>query len=159
MSAPVPPEPPPSPPVPQYAIGPALVPPTDVPERNGVMSVLSNVSRNGEWVLPRLFRALAFMGEAKLDLTQVRLAPGTSEIEVRCFMGTVKIIVPHNLRVECAGTPLLGEFTLKHVSKATPHPDAPLIRISGSALMGSVVVKVVDPNAPKGLDKLRACVG
>ena len=72
---------------------------------------------------------------------------------------TVKIIVPHNLRVECAGTPLLGEFTLKHVSKATPHPDAPLIRISGSALMGSVVVKVVDPNAPKGLDKLRAWVG
>jgi Cell wall-active antibiotics response 4TMS YvqF len=159
MSDPIPPGSAASPPVPQYVIGPLLVPPTGVAERGGVMSVLSNVSRNGEWVLPRLLRALTVMGDTKLDLTQIRLAPGASEIDVRCFMGNVKIVVPHNLRVECVGTPFLGEFTLKHVSRATPSPDAPLIRITGSAFMGSVVVKVIDPNSPRGLDKLREWIG
>ena len=146
------------PPAEASGITPILVAPESVPERQGVMSFMSEVSRNGDWVLPRYFRALAVMGKAVIDLTQVRIAPGTSEIDARAIMGEVKIIVPHNLRVECAGHPLLGEFSCKHRSDARAQPDAPLVRVIGVAVMGNVNVKVVDPNAPGWLARLRGRV-
>jgi len=153
MSAPVPPVP--QPPI----ITPILMPPDAVPARQGVMAFMSHVHREGDWVLPRLFRALAFMGQAEIDLTRVRIAPGTSEIEVRAIMGEVKIIVPHNLRVECSGHPILGEFKIKRVAKSIPVPDAPLVRITGVAFMGGVSIKVIDPNAPNWIRRLRGRSG
>jgi hypothetical protein len=147
----------PLPPVPQPTTGitPILMPPDAVPDRQGVMVIMSERRKDGDWVLPRLFRALTVMGNATIDLSQVRIAPGTSEIEVRAIMAEVKIIVPHNLRVECDGTPVLGEFKLKRVSTAVPVPDAPLVRITGVSVMSSVSVKVIDPNAPSWVRRLR----
>ncbi len=116
---------------------------------------MSSVTREGEWVMPRLLRALTFMGEATIDLTQVRIAPGTSEIDARAFLGEIKIIVPHSLRVECTGQPLMGSFRVTRSSVAVPVPDAPLVRITGVAFMGNVVVKVVDPNERRWVSRLR----
>lgn len=148
---------PPHPPGPPevYVPGPLMVPAESVPQQRGVTGVLSHVSRAGDWTLPRLFRVLSIMGEVVIDLTQVRLAPGTSEIEVRAYMGAVKIIVPHNLRVECDGQPLLGEFRVKRRVKTAPSPEAPLVHISGVALMGSVEIKIIDPAASGWLGRLR----
>ena len=134
------------------------MPSESVPDRQGVMACLSNAKRNGGWVLPRLFRALAIMGEVKLDLRDVHLGAGTSEIQVRAVLGNIEITVPHNLRVECDGTPFLGEFNIKRRSKGMPSPDAPLIRITGGAFMASVKVRVIDPTAPSTLDRVRAWV-
>jgi cell wall-active antibiotic response 4TMS protein YvqF len=158
MTVPLPPGSVPAGPVVPYSGGPVLVTPELVPDRQGVMACLSSTTRNGGWVLPRLFRALAIMGEVKLDLSNIQLGAGTSEIHVRAFMGNVEITVPHNLRIECDGTPFLGEFTVKRRSKSTPSPDAPLIRITGGSFMASVEVKVIDPQAPSALDRVRAWV-
>jgi hypothetical protein len=153
MTSPLPPGPPAV-----YLPGPLMVPSESVPQQRGVTSVMSHVSRAGDWTLPRLFRVFAVMGEAVIDLTQVRLAPGTSEIEVRAYMGAVKIIVPHNLRVECDGQPLLGEFRVKRRVKTAPSPEAPLVRVSGVALMSSVEIKIVDPAASGWMGRLRRAV-
>jgi hypothetical protein len=148
---------PPWPPAPAAPLvpGPVLIPPESVPDRQGVMSIMSKVTRHGPLILPRLFRALAFMGEVVVDLTQVRLGPGTSEIQVRAVMGQVTIIVPHNLRVECDGHAIMGEFSVKQAAKTIPSPDAPLIRVTGTSFMAAVHVKIRDPNAPGWLDRLR----
>ena len=129
-----------------------------VPERAGVVSVLSNQGRNGDWVLPRLFRALAFMGSVEIDLTRARVGPGKSLIEVRAFMGNIEILVPPDLRVDCDVSPVLGnvEAKLKGQPAVQPGIDAPLISIRGTAFMGNVEVKVVDPNAPDWIDRLKA---
>jgi hypothetical protein len=158
MSVPLPPGSVPAGPVIHYPGGPVLVPPESVPDRQGVMICLSNATRNGGWTLPRLFRALAIMGEVKLDLSDVHLGAGTSEIQVRAFLGNVQITVPHNLRVECDGRPFLGEFSVKRRSKSVPSPDAPLIRITGGSFMASVKVRIIDPQAPTALDRVRAWV-
>lgn len=158
MNVPLPPGSVPAAPVSSYPSGPVLIPPESVPDRQGVMACLSNTVRNGGWALPRLFRALAIMGEVKLDLRDVHLGTGASEIQVRAFMGNAEITVPHNLRVECDGTPFLGEFSIKRRSKSVPSPDAPLIRITGGAFMASVKVRVVDPQAPSALERVRAWV-
>ena len=87
-----------------------LIPESAVPQSAGTMAIMSKTSRDGEWLLPRLFRALAVMGELNLDLTRVRLGPGVSVIELVGFMGQINVRVPHNLRVECQGEPVIGEL-------------------------------------------------
>ena len=131
-----------------------VIPESAIPDRRGVFSCLSHVSRDGEWILARRFRVLAWMGNVKLDLTRVLLGAGTTEIEAIAVMGEVRILVPPGLRVECDGDPLLGEFSIKRIAGSAPPADAPLVRITGRAILGSVKIKVVDPTAPSWLDRL-----
>jgi hypothetical protein len=135
-----------------------LVPPETVPERQGTLCALSNVKRDGAWMLPRLFRAVSIMGEVKLDLRDVRLGAGVSEIQVCAVLGNIRIIAPHNLRVEVEGTRVLGEFKVRRTSKSLPSPEAPIVRITGGSYLGSVIVRIVDPEAPTALDRVRAWV-
>jgi hypothetical protein len=137
--------------------GPLVVADEIVPDRRGAVAAFTHVRRNGEWILPKMFRAVAFMGQVTLDLTSVSLAPGTSEITVLAVLGGVNIIVPHSLRVEFDGDAVAGECTLKRPAElGTPSPDAPLLRIGGTALFGALKVRVVDPNAPGWRDRWRA---
>lgn len=140
------------PPIP-LAAGPVLLPDHAIPERAGTRSIMSNVHREGEWTLSRLYRVVAFMGQVDLDLNHVRIGAGVSTIEIVAIMGQVNIIVPHNLRVECHGDPIMGEFKVKYISPSAALDDAPLIRITGTSFMGGVMVKVVDPSAPKWIDR------
>jgi len=135
---------------------PRIVPASVVPERSGIAACFSKSVREGDWLLPRSFRAVALMGSVRLDLTRSVVAEGVSEIEILCVMGSVEIIVPHQLRVECDGDPTVGSFEITHDSGSVPAADAPLLRIRGRAFMGSVDVKVVDPNAPGWFQRLRS---
>jgi hypothetical protein len=135
--------------------GPVLIPDTYVPERGGATSVMSTVSRNGEWMLPRLFRVVSVMGEVELDLSHVQLGAGISEIEIVAVMANVTIIVPHNLRVQCEGHPVMGEFKLKSKVPSAALADAPLVRVRGTAFMAGVTIKVVDPLAPDWRERRR----
>jgi len=135
---------------------PRIVPASVVPERSGIAACFSKSVREGDWLLPRGFRAVALMGSVRLDLTRSVVAEGVSEIEILCVMGSVEIIVPHQLRVECDGDPTVGSFEITHDSGSVPAADAPLLRIRGRAFMGSVDVKVVDPNAPGWFQRLRS---
>ena len=129
------------------AAGPVLVSDDRVPARSGLSAVMSHIVRRGRWELPRVTRVASFMGQVNLDLTQVALAPGVSSIEIFCVLGEVKIVVPHTIRVVCEGNPIMGEFEIKTSAGSLASPDAPLVRISGAAVAGSVHVRVVDPTA------------
>lgn len=120
-----------------------------------MVSFISHSARAGDWILPRRFRAIAFMGEVDLDLTYARIGPGTSHIEVKSIMGSVTVIVPPDIRVECEGDSIIASFDIDRAEVAPP-PDAPLVVITGTAILGSVHVKVVDPNAPGWYEKVRA---
>jgi len=122
---------------------------SQVPARDGFTSMFSTVTRRGQWVLPRALRVAAFVGHVNLDLTQVAIAPGGASIEVLSLLGEIVILVPRSLRIECSVNPVLGEFEVKAVNVAPPSPTAPLVRISGSAVLGRVRVRVVDPSAPR----------
>ncbi len=136
-------------------IHPEVIPSELVPDHRGAVSCLSSVSRSGDWILPRLFRTVSILGSVELDLTRARIGPGTSRIEVVAVLGSIEIVVPPDLRIECDGDPLIGSFEVKGDVRGTMSPDAPLVRISGTAFMASVEVKVVDPNAPGWFEKLK----
>ncbi len=125
-----------------------------VPERRGVIACASHVRRDGDWILPRLFRAVAVAGNVEIDLTRVHVGAGTSLIEVKAIMGAVTIVVPPWLRVQCDGNSIVGGFEITRKAESTTAPDAPLIRVTGTAFMGAVDVRVVDPNARGWLDRL-----
>lgn len=133
--------------------GVSLLHPESVPERNGVAATWSHIKREGQWVLPRHFRALAMMGQVDLDLTQVILGEGESEIECVAVMGGVKIIVPQGIHVICDGDATFGSFELKNGARYIAPQGAPSIRITGSAFMGSVEIRIWDPNQPSWLDR------
>jgi hypothetical protein len=136
------------------AVGSGVAP--SIAERRGSFAFLSHLLRAGEWSLPREFRGLAVMGNLELDLTRARIAPGTSHLELRSIMGSVTVRVPHHLRVECEGDPFIGSVDVRRKAPPIAAPDAPLLRITATAVLGSIEVEVVDPDAPGLLDRLRA---
>lgn len=129
-------------------VHPFVIPSEFVPERRGAVVFFSSSNRNGDWILPRLFRVVACMGNMELDLTSAKLAPGDSHIEIRCFFGNVEITVPSEIRLDVEGHPFVGSFEMSRSVPANYSPDAPRLLISGSVFMGAVTIKVVDPNAP-----------
>jgi cell wall-active antibiotic response 4TMS protein YvqF len=131
-----------------------IIPAEFVPDRAGTVGFLGNQTRKGDWILPRLFRAVSVLGSVTIDLTHARVGPGTSRIEVRAVLGNVEIIVPPELRVECDGSALLANFEADTKAQAPLPPDAPLISVGGSAFFANVEVRVVDPNAPDWIDRL-----
>ena len=128
-----------------------------IPERSGVTVWWSNIKREGEWILPRLFRVFTFMGNVELDLTYARMNPGVSEIEIRCILANVEITIPPDIRVLCEGDGVGGNFEVVRIGEAPlPAVDAPTVKITGGAYLGSVTVKIVGKVGPGWKDKLKA---
>lgn len=127
-----------------------------IPEHTGVGAWLGNVKREGEWIVPRSLRSFTFMGNLELDLTYAHIGEGTSEMEIRCVLGNVTITVPPDIRVLCDGESFAGSFDVERVGNTIPPSGAPTVRISGAAYFGNVTIRVVDPNAPGFLARLKA---
>ena len=132
-----------------------IVPAEFVPAARGVTAFMSAQVRGGDWILPRLFRAVAFWGDVKIDLTQAHFGEGTSRIELMVIMGNVTVLVPPDVRVECDGDAIAGSFELAGQKWSAPTSGAPTIHVTGAAYLGSVEVKVVNPNAPSWMKMLR----
>jgi len=132
-----------------------VIPAELVPERRGAVAVLSSTNRDGDWILPRLFRIVTFMGNVELNLTSARIGPGESHIDIRCMWGNVEITVPPDIRLEVDGHPVVAVFEVSRSAASTLSPDAPLLRITGSVVMGAVTINVIDPNAPGWFERLK----
>ena len=120
------------------------MPPT--PAR-GIVAVFSENKKEGYWALPRHLRVLTVFGNVTIDLREAMILPGESVIEAIAVFAEVKVLVPPYLNVECDGDALMGEFGFKkskrdEMSVQRPDPDAPFVRVIGSAYMASVTVRV-----------------
>jgi uncharacterized protein DUF1707 len=120
------------------AVGPALVPSSEVPPRGAIFAVMGGHERTGSWIVPRQLKVVVLMGGAEIDLRDARFGPGVSEIEVFVTMGGVNIIVPPGVRVESIGAAFMGGFDLKAGDATALSPAHPVLRLSGLAIMGGV---------------------
>ena len=105
-----------------------------------VVAIMSGAARKGRWEPAAKFRVLAVMGGAELDFRDADMLEGTTEIHILAIMGGCSIIVPPDVAVRANGVGLMGGFS--HLRHDPPDDDAPLIKIKGLAVMGSVEVKV-----------------
>ena len=111
----------------------------DTPTSTVAIGIMSGATRNGQWVVPTQFTALAMMGGVDLDLTQALFAAREVTITAVALMGGVDIVVPDDITVIVNGAGIMGAFEDNaHVQGV---PGGPVVRINGVAIMGGVDVK------------------
>jgi hypothetical protein len=105
------------------------------------IAVLGNTERRGRFQIDGGHAVLSVLGNVELDLRDVVLGPGVTTLKVHAVLGNVEITVPPSLIVDCVGTGVLGSFSsINHVPEERT-PDEPVLRIAGSAVLGSVEVR------------------
>jgi hypothetical protein len=109
-------------------------------EEKRSLALMSSFKKVGDWLPARRNVVWAVMGEAVIDMREAIFPGGTIELHCVAVMGEVKLIVPPGLRIACDGMAIMGEFTEYH-SSGDERPDAPLVRITGTAVMGSVTIQ------------------
>jgi len=118
--------------------------PSRVPERLLVAGMLGGGSRSGGWIPARTTIAIGVLGGVSLDFRECPLPAGVTEVQCYALMGGIEIVAPPGVHIECSGVGLLGGFDFRQEDAPTD-PDAPVIRITGFAMMGGVDVSVREP--------------
>ena len=119
---------------------------------------MSGVQRRGSWRVPKNLRVVAVMGGVDLDFRDAVFGPGVSEVNVISVMGGVAVIVPPHLQVECSGVGILGNFEGMDQGTGEHDPNAPLLRITGTAVMGALEISSRPPGEIMKVDT-RAQIG
>lgn len=119
---------------------------------NSLLAIFGSAKRTGAWQVPATLPSLALFGEVKLNLVDAVLPGMVTEFKCNAVFGSVELIVPDALNVEVNGVGVFGSFERIDKRKGTnklrvPAAGAPLIRVTGVALFGSVEVKVVTPKS------------
>ncbi len=108
------------------------------PGSTNAIAIMGGATRDGKWVVPAKFQAIAIMGGIELDLTSASFAAPEATIEAYALMGGVEITVPPDITVVVHGGAFMGGFG-DSVHQQGP-PGAPVLHVTGFALMGGVDV-------------------
>jgi hypothetical protein len=122
--------------------------------RSRLLSFFAEVKRRGAWAPARQIEARIIFGSMLLDLREARLQPGVTEIDASVVFGELKVMVPPGVRVVSEGSAIFGSFDHSAPEWDELAPDAPTVRITGSAVFGSTRVIVRLPGE-SGLAALR----
>ena len=127
----------------------APLPPGAAPER--VRAVLGDVERAGRWRAPERLRAVAVLGNCRIDLRRADLPAAGLTIEALAVAGDVRILVPEDARVEMTGSAFLGSKRVRGDHGTLPTSGAPTatrsaggaaIHVHATAVCGNVFVDV-----------------
>ena len=113
---------------------------------SGAFAVMSGAERKGVWTVPPTFSAVAVMGGVEIDLTHATFEDQETTIQAFALMGGIEITVPPDITVHVTGGGLMGGFGGRIANQVGP-PGAPVVRITGFAMMGGVDVR--PPKVPK----------
>ena len=110
-----------------------------------MVGIMGGGGRAGAWIPARRNWVVGVMGGHALDFREAHFGPGVTEVNVLAVMGGVEILVPPDVRVECSGIGIMGGFDVKQSVTSTTDPEAPVIRVTGLAIMGGAGVSVRYP--------------
>jgi hypothetical protein len=117
------------------------------------VAVHGQSKRLGRWRPAARSSAVAVMGSCVLDLRQAQLDRPVVDLTAVAVMGEVCVLVPERWEVDLSGLPLMGVRRAR-TGTAAPRPGAPVVRVRGYAVMGSVEVK-----ARTAADRVRGMAG
>jgi Domain of unknown function (DUF1707)/Cell wall-active antibiotics response 4TMS YvqF len=118
------------------------VPDAFAPEHDRIVSIMAETKRRGLWRPPKRLDVWAIMSDTRLDLTEAVLASGVTEIRLRAVMAAVRIIVPPGVRVVVQPNALMSSVVDDLEDQPPLGSGAPVVRITGPAIMSEVKVKV-----------------
>ncbi len=119
----------------------ASVPAGRVRERDRTLSIFSETKRQGRWIPARETQVVSVFGSTVIDLREALLGPGETVIKCFSVLGSIEVIAPEGLYVEGRGSAFLGSFEQQQNSPASMRPDAPVVRVEGHAVLGSVEIE------------------
>ncbi len=108
------------------------------PTSSMAVAILGGFSRKGDWVVPREFTAVCFMGGGEIDLRDARFSEPEVTINIFAMMGGCEVIVPEDATVRVTGIGIMGAFDHSHAGSGAP--GGPVITVKGVAIMGGVDV-------------------
>lgn len=126
----------------------SVAPPDQSPKSRFMMAFLSGVERRGKWIAPRDLHLVALMGGVEIDLREAIIPAEGIRIHAIALMGGIDIRIPPGVRLESDGFAFMGGFEDRQDLESSTDPRAPLIKVSGFAMIGGVEVRV---KAPKEL--------
>jgi len=110
-----------------------------------LLSLMSSTRRVGRWVVPQKLDVVAIMSDTKLDLTHAVMPSGVMDFEIRAVMASLKMIVPPGVRVMVDTHSVMSNVRSRadeFDADVPPSANAPVIRLTGFALMADVNVVV-----------------
>jgi hypothetical protein len=110
------------------------------------LAVFGNVERRVLGGVPTGALVVAVFGNVELDLRDIDLPPGVTELHVRAVFGNVELTVPPTLAVECRGTPVFASFASLD-RQPREHSDQAVLRVLGTAVFGNVEIKTLPSRA------------
>lgn len=112
--------------------------PGDRPRSMSAFALMSgNVQRSSAEPVDAI-QATAVMGGCALDLRKIRTGERETVIDVFALWGGIEITIPEGWALELRVTPILAGV---EDSTAPPAPDAPVVLIRGTIVMGGAEVK------------------
>ena len=108
------------------------------PTSSMAVAILGGFSRKGDWVVPKDFTAVCFMGGGEIDLRDARFSEREVSIHIVAIMGGCEVIVPEDATVRVTGVGIMGAFDHSNAGSGTP--GGPVITVNGVAIMGGVDV-------------------
>lgn len=113
--------------------------------RGRLLAIMGETRRSGRWLVPGALRVVSLMSDTRLDLTNAVMAAGTSEIHLTVMWSSCRLIVPPGMRVINEMHAIMASVTSDADEMDPPgvaRPDAPTIRLTGTALMAELKVTV-----------------
>ncbi len=104
-------------------------------------SVFGSTTRAGSWTVPLQLGAKVLFGEMTIDLRDAVFGADVMDIEVDVKLGSFTLIVPAGTQVENEVEETLSSSSHSTRSARGAGPNGLLIRVTGTAFMGSVDVK------------------
>lgn len=110
---------------------------TAEPTSRQAVSIMSYAEQAGIWTVPKRFTAASLMGHVEIDLREARFTTKHTTIQAHSLMGSVEVIVPDDVKVRVEGVGIMGGYWMDG-DPPTSHTEAPIVTVTGVALMGSV---------------------
>lgn len=132
----------------------ADLPPAPVhrlPIRSSI-AILGSIDRVGYWRIGDVTSAISVLGSCKLDLRGAAISAPVVTVEATTVLGSLEVIVPEGVEVDLEGVTVMGSKVLRLSSP--PRAGAPVVRVTGLTLMGSVTVR----DRPSLGDRLRGAI-
>lgn len=107
--------------------------------RRWIVSVMGNSVGRGRWRVAEHATAVTVMGNATIDLRHAELSGPEVTIAVFTAMGNTHVIVPPGVDVDLSAIAVMGNRFDRTAGEIKP--GAPLVRITGVALMGNIFVR------------------
>ena len=113
-----------------------------------LLSLFGSLERHGAWIVPDHVAVGAVFGSTVLDFREARFSSQTVTLEARAVFGSLEIIVPPQLAVECDGSSIFG--SIESHAHAVADPERPILRITGTVFCGSIEVQTRLPGESAG---------